>query len=43
VSLVRTALAMNANHPLVTIDQTQKEKLLHEVFDEYGDNPLPEE
>jgi len=25
------------------IDHEQKEKLLDEVFDEYGDNPIPEE
>jgi hypothetical protein len=30
------------NHPMVTFDQEQKEKLLDEVFDEYGANPIPE-
>lgn len=30
------------NHPTVTRDQEQKEKLLYEFFDEYGDHPIPE-
>ncbi len=28
-------------HPTVTLDQEQKEELLYEVFEEYGDEPLP--
>jgi len=27
---------------MVTLDQERKEELFHEVFDEYGDNPIPE-
>jgi hypothetical protein len=30
------------NHPMVTFDEEQKEKLLDEVFDGYGDNPILE-
>ena len=30
------------NHPMVTFDQEQKEKLLDEVFDGYSDKPIPQ-
>jgi hypothetical protein len=43
MSLIETHLATNAEHPTVTLEQEQKEKLLYEVFDAYGDNPIPEE
>jgi hypothetical protein len=39
---IRGASLAMQNHPMVTFDQEQKEKLLDEVFDEYGDNPIPE-
>jgi hypothetical protein len=42
VSLVETSLATK-NHPTVTLDPEQKEELIYEVFDEYGDTPSPEE
>jgi hypothetical protein len=35
------SLAMQ-NHTMVTLDQERKEELFHEVFDEYGVNPIPE-
>jgi hypothetical protein len=30
------------NHPLVTFDSEQKEKLLDEIFAGHGDNSIPE-
>jgi hypothetical protein len=30
------------NHPTITLDQEQKEELLYEVFEEYGDQAIPE-
>jgi hypothetical protein len=35
-------VSYNEKHPIVTLDQEQKEELLYEVFDEYGDKPIPE-
>ncbi len=35
-------LQRKQNHPTVTLDQEQKEERLYEVFNEYGDNPIPE-
>jgi hypothetical protein len=35
-------LQRTQNHPTVTLDQEQKEELLYVVFDEYGDDPIPE-
>jgi hypothetical protein len=40
MSLAGTPLATQ-NHPTVTLDQEQKEELLYEVFEEYGDEPIP--
>ena len=31
----------NIGHPTVTLDQEQKEEQLYEVFEEYGDKPIP--
>ena len=42
VSLLGTSLQRTYNHTMVTLDQERKEELFHEVFDEYGDNPIPE-
>jgi hypothetical protein len=39
VSLVGTSLAMQ-HHKTVTLDQEQKEELVYEGFDEYGDEPI---
>jgi len=41
VSLLGTSLAMQ-NHTTVTLDQEQKEDLFDEVFNDYGDDPIPE-
>jgi len=35
-------LQRTQNHPTITLDQEQKEELLYEVFEEYGDKPIPE-
>jgi hypothetical protein len=44
VSFGGTSLATNENikTSTVTLDQEQKEELVYEVFDEYGDEPIPE-
>ena len=34
-------LQRTQNHPAITLDQAQEEELLHEVFEEYGDKPIP--
>jgi hypothetical protein len=41
VSLLGTSLAMQ-NHTTVTLDQEQKEDLFDEVFNDYGDDSIPE-
>jgi hypothetical protein len=35
-------LQRTPNHSTVTLDQEQKKKLLYEVLEEYGDNPIHE-
>jgi hypothetical protein len=34
-------LQRTQNHPTVTLDQEQKKEPFYEVFDEYGDKPIP--
>jgi len=41
-SLSECLLQPTQNQPMVTLDQEQKEELFYEVFNEYGDNPIPE-
>jgi negative regulator of genetic competence, sporulation and motility len=41
-SLSGRLLQRTQNQSTVTLDQEQKEELFYEVFNEYGDNPIPE-